>query len=138
MPGIARGGTKCLEILVFLSADVVVEAGHARGSERANLERVCANCDGAGEAIAGTVASYSACFEEGKGGLNFGKRRSAVEVGKEHSVPRRDSGTEVAAAGGAEAVEDLWVEEHEVATRATDRSEMAESFMWVSKCNEEW
>jgi len=82
LPGITSGSAECFEVFVFLGADVVVEAGHARGSERADFEGIPANCGRAGEAIAGAVARDSTRLER-KSGLDFGKRRSAVEISEE-------------------------------------------------------
>ena len=81
--GIASSSAECFEVFVFLGADVVVEACHARESERADFEAISANCGRTGEAIAGAVARDSTRLEERKSGLDFGKRRSAVEIGEE-------------------------------------------------------
>lgn len=83
MPGIASSCSQNLEILVFLSADIVVEAGHAGRGKRADFERVPENGDRAREAVAGTVASNLARLEKGESGLHVGEGWSAIEVSED-------------------------------------------------------
>lgn len=126
LPSVARGGSEGLEILVFLGAEVVVQASHARGGERSDFECFARNGDRTREAITGTVAGDPTRFEEvactlGRGGVPLRSARS-------HSVPGRASSVD-GEVGACEAVVGLCVEEQEAPRSATVRNEMAASFM---------